>query len=237
MSTVWLVGTADSWMDDLHLELSGAFSVRRIGSLKNVRRICSMTVSPEIANFIGLFKMNDIKSLSEFYETYLAFKKIFPNGKIFFLQSDAGCSVEASKAFDIPVLNKSIESVQLIKLLNRNLEESIDTSVKSTANDRILLGDLEIDRASSSLKVLATGYKEFLTPIEIKILYALYSAANFKLSRHELIERAWHGIRVSDSTVDSHISRLRKKMEKSFECTLNTIYGEGWTLAIRESSR
>ena len=51
--------------------------------------------------------------------------------------------------------------------------------------------------------------------------------------REELIKKVWLGTHVSANTVDSHMSRLRKKIDQSFECRLETQYGCGWTLSMR----
>jgi DNA-binding response OmpR family regulator len=82
------------------------------------------------------------------------------------------------------------------------------------------------------MRIMATGVEEPLTPKEIRILQVLSSSVNQSIGRDELVTKVWAGMRVSASTVDSHMSRLRKKIEQSFECRLETKYGSGWVLSI-----
>jgi DNA-binding response OmpR family regulator len=97
----------------------------------------------------------------------------------------------------------------------------------------IRVGDIEVDRDLAMMRVLATGLEESLTPKEVRIMQVLTLSANKTIGRDELIGKVWAGVRVSTSTIDSHMSRLRRKIEQSFECRLETEYGSGWKLAVR----
>jgi len=120
-----------------------------------------------------------------------------------------------------------------IKLIMQNQRLVGEVSI----TDRMIrIGDIEVDRDLSLMRILATGFEESLTPKEVRIMQVLTISANKTISRDELIGRVWTGVRVSASTIDSHMSRLRKKIEQSFECRLETEYGSGWKLSVRDQS-
>jgi len=77
------------------------------------------------------------------------------------------------------------------------------------------------------------GFEEPLTPKEVRIIQVLSACVNQVVGRDELVSKVWLGVRVSASTIDSHMSRLRRKIDQSFECRLETQYGNGWKMAVR----
>ena len=54
-----------------------------------------------------------------------------------------------------------------------------------------------------------------LTVTEFALLYSLMGTAGRAYTRDELVDRAWgHGYAITDRTVDSHIRRLRRKLDR-----------------------
>lgn len=91
------------------------------------------------------------------------------------------------------------------------------------------VGDNEINFAAMELR--RAGMKVALTPQEAKILRFLLDNEKRVISRSELLDRVW-GYRCypTTRTVDTHILRLRKKLEHDFSepVHLHTVHGVGY---------
>ena len=48
-------------------------------------------------------------------------------------------------------------------------------------------------------------------------------------TRSEILEKLWQGVYVSDRTIDSHISHLRKKIRET-DVNIYSVYGAGYKL-------
>lgn len=71
-----------------------------------------------------------------------------------------------------------------------------------------------------------------LTVSEFSLLEALLARPDQVLSRKQLVERAYGpGHFVSDRTVDSHVRRIRQKLEICGVRCIETVYGVGYRLA------
>lgn len=98
-----------------------------------------------------------------------------------------------------------------VKAIMRRIE---DQSKQSVGSDSILnLGNLSIE--PESRKVLLDGKRIELTPKEFDLLYLLASRAGFIFSREKLLNLVWgYQFDGYEHTVNSHINRLRSKLEK-----------------------
>ena len=99
----------------------------------------------------------------------------------------------------------------------------------------IVRGELRIDAARRRATL---GEKEVqLTPLEFEILIALARDPGVVLTREQLMDRVW-GYRDygGGRVVDSHVARIRKKLEEEGGQaeTIRTVHGVGY--AFREAS-
>ena len=138
--------------------------------------------------------------------------------------------------FRVASLGIPPDLVKTSKLLRKLMLPVDQPAAKYVSEDVLVIGDIEIDRVAGRMRVLATAVDEPLTPKEIRIISVLSGVLNHAITREELIKKVWLGTHVSANTVDSHMSRLRKKIDQSFECRLETQYGCGWTLSMRRDS-
>jgi two-component system response regulator BaeR len=85
-----------------------------------------------------------------------------------------------------------------------------------------------------SLTAVYRGKKVELTLIEYRILKALSSRPDTIISRDELMKNAYSDHRiVSDRTMDSHITKLRKKLVPlTTEEIIHSVYGAGYKFHI-----
>ena len=87
-------------------------------------------------------------------------------------------------------------------------------------------GDLSIDK--NKMQVFWQQNLVELTVTEFWMVYALAKRPGHVKSRHDLMDEAQ--VVVDDSTITSHIKRIRKKFmqfDSAFDC-INTVYGMGY---------
>ncbi len=100
-----------------------------------------------------------------------------------------------------------------------------------TSSDNLLFGPYEIDMDSRIISV--AGNKVILTQKDFELATYLFKNPNKLLSRTHLLDQIW-GIQadIDTRTVDTHISRLRRKLDISPKngCEIVTVYGYGYRL-------
>ena len=95
------------------------------------------------------------------------------------------------------------------------------------AGKRLFLGDVEID--IESRVVCKAGQPVDLTIKEYELLVELLQNKNIALYRYQLYEKVWGGELAEDTrTLDSHIQRLRKKL--NWEDRIKTVFRVGYRL-------
>jgi two-component system response regulator BaeR len=92
----------------------------------------------------------------------------------------------------------------------------------------------EFQLIQESLTAVYAGNKVELTLIEYRILKTLSMRLNTIISRDELMKNAYSDHRiVSDRTMDSHITKLRKKLiPLTSEEIIHSVYGAGYKFQI-----
>jgi len=155
------------------------------------------------------------------------------------------------KESDVPILMVTARSSESDKLLGLELgADDYVTKPFSTAEliarvrallrrstgsvtERILeIGDLKIDPGRRVLE--RAGAPVPLTTLEFDVLYFLASRAGRVFSREALMEQVWGTDRVvDDRSIDSLISRVRRKLEKdpANPHYLQTVWGAGYRFA------
>jgi Response regulators consisting of a CheY-like receiver domain and a winged-helix DNA-binding domain len=98
---------------------------------------------------------------------------------------------------------------------------------KIAAEKRIVVGDVVIDEDELSIR---TGRGEIELPKkEFQILFTLLSSPKKIFTRRQLMDQIWGMDSESmDRTVDSHVKRLRKRLEGIDEFEIVTIRGLGY---------
>jgi len=94
---------------------------------------------------------------------------------------------------------------------------------------------LEIDLPKRMVEV--NGQRVHLTPKEFDLLYFLSSEPGTVFSRQQIIQQVWGYESTSGDlrTVDTHIKRLRSKLEESFEVPwrIGTVWGVGYRFQLQ----
>jgi DNA-binding response OmpR family regulator len=115
------------------------------------------------------------------------------------------------------------EVMARIKAILRRLEGKV------TDKKQIQFDTLEIDL--DAYKVLINKQELLLTKKEIELLYTLANNPNRAFSRENLLDQCWGYSYYGDSrTVDSHMTRLRSKIDEIPHPTwsLKTVWGVGY---------
>lgn len=104
-------------------------------------------------------------------------------------------------------------------------------------HDSILqLGNLLINHLEQKVTITEEKKHELveLTSTEFKILSYMAKNKDRVLSREQIINMTWkNGFHISDRTIDSHISRIRKKISKS-DHTITAIQNVGYKFTLKK---
>lgn len=130
---------------------------------------------------------------------------------------ELGADDYITKPFDIREI--IARSKSLLRRLNKSCSESesVDIQIK----------DLKI--ILKQRKVIIKGEILELTPKEFDLIYLLLSNIDRVYTREELLDLIW-GIEYigGTRTVDIHVQRLRKKLGKTYEDIIQTVYRVGY---------
>ncbi len=111
-------------------------------------------------------------------------------------------------------------------LLRRSLRQEDQGQVYSTAHFSV-----DLDRHSAIQRVNGTPVELDLTTIEFDLLATFLSYPGRAWSRAHLVEKLWgEDFFGEDRVVDTHVARLRKKIEPdpSQPCFIKTVVGTGY---------
>lgn len=78
-------------------------------------------------------------------------------------------------------------------------------------------------------KICKEGEHELLTQKEVTLLALLMEKGGDTLDRSSVKKVVWSGVKVSDTSLENLICRLRKKVEK-LEISIDSVYGGGYRL-------
>jgi DNA-binding response OmpR family regulator len=108
----------------------------------------------------------------------------------------------------------------------------IDRSRSSGAGDVLRVGPFELDRGTFEIRL--DGEKLGLTGLEFRLLTALLEKRGQALSREVLLREVWGYRNVAQTrTVDTHVRRLRAKLEPHGD-RIETVHGEGYLFRVSE---
>lgn len=117
------------------------------------------------------------------------------------------------------------------------LKARVDAKLRKRERDRretnrIRLGDLEVDKDAqrATLQRSATQEVVDLTPIEYKLLINMMGDPGRVFSRDELLDAVWgKNVHVYARSVDTHVSKLRKKLGDRSDM-IESVHGTGYRI-------
>ncbi|WP_066175386.1 response regulator [Bacillus marinisedimentorum] len=126
------------------------------------------------------------------------------------------------------------EVVLRVKALLRRSSSTKFLQTDTTTKDVIVFPHLTID--NDAHRVSADGKEVSLTPKEYELLYFLAKAPDKVYDREQLLKEVWHYEFFGDlRTVDTHVKRLREKLNKvSQEAAkmIVTVWGVGYKFEV-----
>lgn len=108
--------------------------------------------------------------------------------------------------------------------------EALLRRTKGSKESKLFFGSLKID--IKSREVFIENKRISLSKKEFDLLYYLTSNQNIALSREQIVEAVWgYDYLGSDGTVDTHMNRLRTKMN-GIKHYIKTNHGHGYTFKV-----
>ena len=109
-------------------------------------------------------------------------------------------------------------------------------ATKLREQEPVRVGSLEVDHEAYEVRV--SGKAVDLTPTEFRLLRRLVHSPGQVLTRTWLVEQIWGRDPVSERSVGSYISRLRKKLYSAGQCdvTIAAVPGRGYALFAQPSA-
>ncbi|HWI46596.1 MAG TPA: response regulator transcription factor [Rummeliibacillus sp.] len=126
------------------------------------------------------------------------------------------------------------EVVLRVKAILRRSAAFSPISVSSSSKDLVVFPHLTIDHDAH--RVSADGVEVNLTPKEYELLYFLAKAPDKVFDREQLLKEVWHYDFFGDlRTVDTHVKRLREKLNRVSEDAAKmivTVWGVGYKFEV-----
>lgn len=126
------------------------------------------------------------------------------------------------------------EVVFRVKAVLRRSSTTAYLDLEQGTNNVIVFPDLTIDHDAH--RVLAEGKEVNLTPKEYELLLYLAMSPNKVFTREQLLKDVWQYEFFGDlRTVDTHIKRLREKLNKvspNAAAMISTVWGVGYKLEV-----
>ena len=126
------------------------------------------------------------------------------------------------------------EVVLRVKALLRRSFTSVFVQQENKAKDVVVFTHLIID--NDAHRVTADGAEVSLTPKEYELLYFLSKSPDKVFDREQLLKEVWHYEFFGDlRTVDTHVKRLREKLNKVSEPAAKmivTVWGIGYKFEV-----
>ena len=119
--------------------------------------------------------------------------------------------------------------IVLSSLLNQ-IQSSINV-FENSSEGYLHFGDYELHPSNKEILNIQTGTVNKLTEREVSIIQYLYKARHKIVSKTELLQNVWeYNAEVSTHTIETHIYRLRKKVETNSETPFIIAEEGGYTL-------
>jgi two-component system response regulator ResD len=126
------------------------------------------------------------------------------------------------------------EVVFRVKALLRRASATAYLTTENSSHNVLVFPEISIDHDAH--RVTVAGEEISLTPKEYELLYYLAKHPDRVFSREELLKDVWHYEFFGDlRTVDTHIKRLREKLNKISPTAANmiaTVWGIGYKLEV-----
>ena len=226
---LWLVEAPGQGESALAPLLIGNFAIRAFASLASMTRISRLrrTAPPDAIlierSLVDLGALTPLTSLPWSKVTTLLVIGREDDGGVWRLPDEE--RQLANFGVRLVALPRSMAPHDALAALVRELTVGSPPSRRDTLTYR----DLELDVERLRLRVLPSNDPGALTLTECRLLRLLLNSPGACHSRDQIKQAVWAGVAVTPRTVDSHVSRLRRRLDGS-EVRIESIYGGGYVL-------
>jgi DNA-binding response OmpR family regulator len=229
MGIIWVIERDTPSHTSAARALCGDFPVRRIASWENFRRVvrCDRkSIAPD------LIVMDMDVAETSLVTTDAGIRAAFPDALRVYLCASESSRPDAAPAAtrDTPTLfffAKPIDTFQLSTFCRQILgAANVDEDV---SDDLLTFRDVCLDTKRFTMGILPDEPRTQLPPKEARLLSLLMEKPGSCLSRADIRAAIWGETAVTPRTIDSHISRLRQRLQES-ETTIESVYGDGYML-------
>lgn len=225
MTTIFIIEKSKNSLQGAASALMGDFAVRAFASLAMFKTLAKW--SGHSCPDIIIVDLDDPEMLS--LKSTECILEIFPHTALIFMHAkelteDYEC-VFGLKQQKIFFFQKPIDSLRLSLFVSR-----VAKSIGKKTNI-LRIGDFIFDFDRLICRTLPDENAVNLPLKEAQILKLMMERWGECLSRADFHRILWPNIKVSPRTIDSHISRLRKRLN-ALNVTISSKYGDGYVLDV-----
>ena len=229
MSVVWILEKPKLNAPSAAMALLGDHAVRLFASFESFKQLIRIQ-SPQEPDVIVVdaedIGHHCVSECDEFLR-----KKFMRVQRIFLANVTNDLTTRASGlgsvSPSIMFLRKPIDPLELSQWVARAAGE---VQRQGAASTLCKFRDVSLDMARLRVTIEPSEDPQNLSPKEALLLKVFLDSPGVCLSRDEIRDKVWDDIKVAPRTIDSHISRLRRRLEGA-EVTIESVYGGGYMLA------
>jgi DNA-binding response OmpR family regulator len=226
LGAIWVIEKNHTRSFDAAAILMGDFAVRKIASLKSFSYLLRIRCA-QLPSILVIDARDDdfsISAANQLLQIQMATcPRIFLTlGTAFDTAADLGTGASTYAVSDD---TKDLDFSIFIQNFLLNIETS-----RVQQPGILSYRDLRLDTNQFQLQILPSDRTEVLPLKEARLLRFFMENAGKCLSRAEIQRAVWEGIKIESRTVDSHISRLRKRIGVG-EVLIESQYGDGYKMS------
>lgn len=215
MAVLWVIEKPRPGSRNLPDLLQGDFAVRAFASIRSFLRLISVRQGPPDLLLIRS---------ADFSEDLINFQHVialrWPEVNIVYLGGQQSSEPDEPRVWYLT--EGSWDNLPFL------LQQILTRSEISTPHF-LQWGDICLDFERQQFRILPQGSWEKLPPKEFQLLRVFLKHPEHCLSHEDLNAGVWQGIKVSQASVASHISRLRRSLSPS-SYQIKSVYGGGYRL-------
>lgn len=213
MAVIWIIEKGFSDQHSITAGLIGNYPIRAFASYRSFCKLLAM--KRDLPDLV----LVDLESCDEDFDKIdITLKRVLEGISVAYIASS---HQESTLCDDAAILPKTSSHLELVRQVRSLLARS---STRTLA-----VGDMVFDLETFSITLVAENRTENLPLKEAQILKLLIENKNLCVSRQKIKEKIWAKTSVSSRTIDSHISRLRKRLV-SASISIDSVYGNGYML-------
>lgn len=143
---------------------------------------------------------------------------------------EVGADDYMTKPFSVPALQARVRT----RIRRSQYYSNTSKSTASLASDKVVVGDLELDPTK---RIVSFKQNELdLTALEFDLLKYFATHPEQVFSRTQLLDKVWgYDHEGYEHTVNSHINRLRNKLQVAVgsKSVIQTVWGVGYRLSAK----